>query len=42
MTSRSIGHRTVLWVVLWPLVSDSHLFVAGLAGGVQYVDFSGK
>ena len=30
------------WVVLWPLVSGSHLFVAGLARGVPYVDFSGK
>ena len=30
------------WVVLWHLVSGSHLFVAGLAGEVQYVDFSGR
>ena len=31
-----------LWVVSTAPVSGSHLFVAGLAGGVQYVDYSGK
>ena len=36
------GHVRSWLVSLWPLVSGSHLFDAGLAGRAQHVDCSGR